>query len=883
MSVKYKLALAVAVTTVVSGSVSVHAREVEALRGDDFQLEEILVTARKKVENLQSVPVSIDAIGQAQLDEKAISSLADVAKYSSSLTFQTGVLPNDTRPSIRGVNITRGRPNVGILVDGIDISSETLTVAGGGAYANMGLLELERVEVIKGPQSVTYGRSAFAGAINYVTKRPQPGEGVYGYVEGEANEHGYWRGLGSVSFSVNEQLAMSLSALSSDFDGYYENPITGGDLGGNTQNGGSIALNFLSEGSFTAYLRGEYVKDESTPLPVVMAASALPLGSAENDFFLLGSVGENAEKMPIPGGARGLPEATPEECAEQPAWRYTVGLPPACATMLVGDISDVGEEDINLSPNPNTGRDYRGTEIENTRLSLELEWQMGEVDVLSLTGYTHNETSIVEDFDKTAYELDSFFPGSANFDPNYIGPPLATLTQFGVETNSDTSFDYDQFSQEFRFSGVAGNFEWMADLLYWAEDMDSVMNQMWWVNSQVDTDYYNSALSRVADPTCTIPGDVTTCELFTGVQTEMVPNRIPINRDTQHWSVAGSLVYNLGESWRFTAEGRYLEENIDYEGLPKDTYLNGLLNMPYFNADLEVVDPVMQKESVDETAFVPRFSADWQASDDVFAYASVGKGFKPGGIATTDGNGDITTGHYDPEVLWAYEIGVKTDLLGNRLRLNGAIFYNDYTDQQVPYFVRNELGITKVSITNAGESEIYGAEIEATYRPSENWIFFVGYTHVETEYTDFNISESGEPGTYDKIQSGNVEGDFTGAAFINTPEDVAVASIRYEGDFSNGWGYFTELFGNYRSKQYMDSGNMSYLGSVWIADFTAGLNGENWSLVAYVNNLADEDQATTGLGNVNFGYMPTGQVTPFAVNLMLPNPRTFGARFRYSF
>ena len=215
--------------------------------------------------------------------------------------------------------------------------------------------------------------------------------------------------------------------------------------------------------------------------------------------------------------------------------------------------------------------------------------------------------------------------------------------------------------------------------------------------------------------------------------------------------------------------------------------------------------------------------------------------------------------------------------------MNGAIFYNDYTNQQVPYFVRNELGINKVSITNAGESEVYGAEVEATYRPSANWTFFLGYTHVETEYLDFNISDVGDPGTYDKVQSGNAEGDFSGTSFPNTPEDVAVASIRYDGQFNNGWGYFTELFGNYQSKRYLDAGNLTYLDSVLIADFSAGLDGEKWSLVAYVNNFTDEDKVRSGLGNVNFGFMPLGQVPPFGANLVLPNPRTFGARFRYRF
>ena len=202
---KKQIAIAIAAGTLATSLQSYgQGRTVTALQGDDFALEEVLVTARKKVENLQSVPIAIDALGEAQLDEKAITTLEDVAKYAPGLTFQQGVLPNDTRPVIRGMSINRGRPNVAIMVDGIDISSETLTVAGGGAFANLSLLDLERVEVIKGPQSVTYGRSAFAGAVNYITKRPVASDGLYGYVEGEYDEHGYWKGYGNASFPLIE-------------------------------------------------------------------------------------------------------------------------------------------------------------------------------------------------------------------------------------------------------------------------------------------------------------------------------------------------------------------------------------------------------------------------------------------------------------------------------------------------------------------------------------------------------------------------------------------------------------------------------------------------------------------------------------------------------
>jgi iron complex outermembrane receptor protein len=890
---KTKLGVAITTSAIALGSQvqAQEARQVSALRGADFQVEEILVTARKKVENLQSVPIAIDAFSAEMLDEKAINTLEGVAKYSTSLTFNQGVLPNDTRPVIRGLNINRGRPNVGILVDGIDISSETLTVAGGGATLNVGLLDLDRIEVIKGPQSVTYGRSAFAGAVNYVTKRPVADKGVYGYIEGEADEHGYWQGLGNVSFGITDNLAMGITVLKNDFDGHYENPNTGGDLGGVESEGAAIALSFVGDEDFSAYFRAEYSDDKYTPRAIVSRQS-LDNTSAPGDFFLSGTLGSTARNLAIPGGAFGLPESTQAECDVSNSFTYTQGSPPTCASMLVGDQGKAKERDIDQSPDPRTGKDFKGTKVENTRLSLELDWQIGEVQVVSLTGYTDNDTSVSEDFDLTNFDLEEFdsgIPGfgSANFTPWYIGPIDANISQIGVNTDSQTDFDYDQLSQEFRFTGVVGDLEWMVDLLYWDEDMDAVMNQQWWARETTDTDYWNSTISALVLPfLCAVPGDVSTCFGFNGLTTEPTPLPIPMNRDTEHWSGAVSFIYNFSDDIRATAEGRYLDETIDYESLPLDTLLNGFYGLPYVDPETGMPgEPQMQKRSVDETEFVPRFSVDWQITDDVFTYASAAKGFKPGGIATTDGNGDISTGDYKPETLWAYEIGVKTDLLGNRLRLNAAAFYFDYTDQQVPYFITNEAGISNVSVTNAGESEIYGAEIEATYRPSENWTFMVGWTHVETEYNDFNISDVGSPSSYDRLQSGNTEGDFSGKDFTNTPEDVAMASIRYDGQFAfaGGMNYFTELFGNYQSKQYLDQGNLSYLDDTIRVDFSAGISNDNWQVTAYVDNLTDEDDVQSGLGNVSYGFLPGGSAVPFAANLTLPNPRTFGMRARYKF
>ena len=128
-------------------------------------LEEIVVTARKREENLQDVPLAVSAISAEQIERAGIRSVEDVVARDPSMSFDLGIAPYDTRIVIRGLSPTRGRPNVATLVDGIDVSSEAIGVAGGSLLINPRLVDVQRIEVVKGPQSALYGRSAFAGEI----------------------------------------------------------------------------------------------------------------------------------------------------------------------------------------------------------------------------------------------------------------------------------------------------------------------------------------------------------------------------------------------------------------------------------------------------------------------------------------------------------------------------------------------------------------------------------------------------------------------------------------------------------------------------------------------------------------------------------------------
>ncbi len=875
-----KPCVAIALAGVASGDLVAQeaSKSVHALRGDNFQIEEIVVTARKRSENLQSIPLAIDVLGQQVLAEKGITNLENVAKYTPGLNFQTGILPNDTRVSIRGLTASRGRSNVAILVDGIDVSSESMTVGGGGSGANVNLMDLERVEVIKGPQSAVYGRSAFSGAVNYVTKRP--GAKVEAEVEAEVAEGGLQKlGFAGSMPLVEDTLAASLNLTKSEFDGFYENPNTSGDLGGYDNEGVAVAFNFTPTDSFSAYWRSEYSEENYTPRAVVQRQAVSNVVTSPADYLLLGSVGDGAVNMPVPGGVFGGPQASAADCAGALPYAFLTGGP-GCAPILVGNVGDAKESQVDLSPNPLTGKDYEGTEIRTLSHSLELSWDINDdINLLSLTGYSSNDTRVSEDFDLTNYTLLSAGPGSGAFVPsatNPFGPPPGypgEYTQYGINSNSDTSYKSEQFSQELRITGTSDFMDWQVSALYWTEDMDTVMNQEWWLRDGADKTFWDAYLDDFA-------GGFGLVNHPTGP----VPLPIPMGRETDHQSVAFALNIHLTESLRFNLEGRYLKEDIGYTSLPLDTQVNGLWGIPYIDPNTFMPGiPSTQTYSRTDEAFVPRASLDWQVTEDTLLYASYAEGFKPGGMSTTDGNGDISVGEYDPEELSVYEIGIKSMLLENRLQLNASAFYYEYTDQQVPYFVGTPSGALNVVVVNAGGSEMRGAELSAVYRPSQNWTFNAAYTYSDTEFTDFNVSEVGSPTTLDKLLSGNAQGDFSGNQFINSAKHSASLGIRYDGEFESGVGYFTELAGIYESERYLDLGNNAYLPAYWMVDFTAGVSFTSLDVTLYVKNLLDEDSVKSGITNISYGHLAGGSSTANSADLVVADPRQVGLRLTHHF
>lgn len=388
-----------------------------------MDIEEIIVTARRRAEPLQKIPVSITAFTDIQIERGGIRNIDDVAKLTPGLTYDYGFSPQDTRPSIRGLPATRGRPPVGILVDGIDVSSEAIQTGGGGSLMNMRLVDVERIEVVKGPQSALYGRAAFGGAINYITKKPSDtfsanafvDVGDYGQAEVRVGAGGPVDQDGNVGFRLNAAYAQH--------NGFHRNAVSGAKIGGFESVGVSGLLAADVSENLKATLRVAYSEDEGEPRPEIY----------------LGGV----NFLPAPANPLNL----------------TGGFNPAYGRLAIKNT-----DRVLLSLDPFTGKDFEGTTLDAMISSLNVEWKASNnITFTSLTGYNDADATESIDSDKFGAPYTNVTlppPGGRN-------EPLARLSANGFST------DTRQLSQEFRLSDLESEgFRWAIGGLYWDEKVD---------------------------------------------------------------------------------------------------------------------------------------------------------------------------------------------------------------------------------------------------------------------------------------------------------------------------------------------------------------------------------------------------------------------------
>lgn len=234
-----------------------YAQEPSAPESSSAGLEEIIVSARKRDERLQDVPISITALTSVDIEEAGIADVQDVARLTPGLTW-TALFGASGSPVIRGVSTNIGEPNVGFFLDGVYQSSRaTMDALLGG---------IERIEVAKGPQNALYGRNTFGGAINYVTKKPS--EETEGQIEVTAGDNGRQDLRGSISGPISDTWYYRIGAAYHSFDGYYQNELAGGDLDDKESLLAAVSLEARPSDSLEVVFRLGYEDTDNGDFPI---------------------------------------------------------------------------------------------------------------------------------------------------------------------------------------------------------------------------------------------------------------------------------------------------------------------------------------------------------------------------------------------------------------------------------------------------------------------------------------------------------------------------------------------------------------------------------------------------------------------------------------
>ena len=270
-------------------------------------LEEIIVTARKREESVQDIPIAVSAFTANDIRELGISSVNDIALYTPGFSFQSGFGRNAAldRPAMRGqttiLNGIAGTKAVSTFVDGVYV---------GGLVSSVDMANMERVEIIKGPQSAQYGRGTYAGAINYVTRRPS--EELEGEITVTGAEHSSYGFQGWLSGPLSEDTAyFRIAAGYDEYGGEHVNTVTGSEVG-NTETTTLSAKLFLTPSEqFEATLSVQWQKVDDGHFAVALQGrehnNCCFRGPPSGGFDISGVTGPRAREYYVGEAQRGLP------------------------------------------------------------------------------------------------------------------------------------------------------------------------------------------------------------------------------------------------------------------------------------------------------------------------------------------------------------------------------------------------------------------------------------------------------------------------------------------------------------------------------------------------------------------------------------------------
>ena len=791
-------------------------------------LEEIVVVARKRTESLQDVPIAVTAFTASEIEEAGIERPSDFIGLTPNVSIVDTANAGDTQVTIRGQYSTRdSEASYAYVLDGVLITNPN--------GFNGELFDIEQIEVLKGPQGALYGRNASSGAIIVNSKRPT--NEFEARIKGGVGDDNLVKGQVMVSGAlIEDKLFARLTGNYRDTDGQFENDFTGDD----------DVINYLEEKN----IRGRIIWEPNSRFSL---DTQLAYRDVEG-----GAINFNAT-FALPGAAEFL------------------GVPD-----LYKDVNDTNFKFIFNVPGEN--------EQENTFFSAKADYEMDFGTLTVIGAYDDLEESLISDGTSAAfggYSLGAPASQSAcietynNFDTSllvspfyaiqdgnppgtFIGPPagLNGLLPAYSPTTCD-GYQYQERNQESTSIEVKltsnddGAFRWVAGFYYANIDREVVVAY----GADLGLGFQQQPY---VPPTGPNPTDLLFWDDFT----------------TDVYAGFGQLEMDIGERGELALAIRYDEEQREVSNkVPNvlNAQIFGLFGQAPINPafDGSGTDRIPDRdETFDE--WQPKVSYTHQFTDQFTGYASYGPCVRSGGFnsigseATVNGTfGSYPTApqnvrdDFDKEVTDTYELGIKSQWLDNKLRINAAAFYTEIDDYQFFNFFAGPFGLLRV-VTNIDEAEIWGAEIDFAWALNQYFTFSGGYGFVDTEIKD----NSNRPYTegndlpYAPESNGNLSISFS-APLTGSMDVVARADYQYVGTTwfhsvqdNETQNFFTDLepvygvpgFG-FGTSEYSRTERDDY----FTLNLRAGISGENWSVMAWSRNVTDEDYLEEVIPAPEFG------------------------------
>ena len=712
-------------------------------------LEEVVVTAQKRAEDSQDVPISISALSETDLERRGVLNAGDLISTLPNMTgYEAPGSRGNLSINLRGVssgspsNLSTSPANA-MYIDGVYMGTQM-----GSA---LDVAELERVEVLRGPQGTLYGRNATGGAINFITQKPTGEFG--GKFTGELGDDSLWGVKGTVNTGTLGSVGEGPGALSATFGGMtrqrdelYENTNPNlDDFEDLDREAYRIALRWeLNEALTVDYAYDHSKLDEksapqfmvgSTPHSINPVTGAPTSRSEFLENVVIGQVGANLGTMNQFAPRFGL---SPDNTADR--------------------FVNSAEDTLNLYNNPNDGsRKHKASSDVNSTASNEADGHaltaalafddlgfLQSVEFKSITAYrelTNHSSGDLDGTDNTVApggsgaindstlgaltamygeELGLFGAMAGNpalipvLTPQYNAVQQSTAQMWdyidefgGAFFNTTAKTDYSQWSQELQMVGTADNVDYAVGAYYFSDEGE----------------FRNS--SYPAQP---IAGH----------------NASSYDNETEAWAVFGQTTIRpemFDDKLAVTLGLRYTEEQKDikylYQNAGSPFYPGPFPRTYRTNPDYTgELMPTAGQYDVKNDAQFSNTSGNATVAYDVGeatnVYLRYATGYRSGGF-----NGEVFNNLYDEETIETLELGFKSDVIPAVLRVNGALFGYNFDDLQLTQIQVNENGQTATFVGNAGKAERWGAELEAQWLPTDDLMLSLTYSHIDGDFDEY--------------------------------------------------------------------------------------------------------------------------------------------------